>query len=137
MGRKNRGTRVPQRSRNLPDAAGSSHTRRLAMIHGKIPENRRGGEGYMLGLVKPDAICHGNPLRPKHAFITEGKAAKALFNARANHELVGTGKIEERYYLCPHGTNSLAPYNARIDLSGVVEHYHLTSQPARPDEETP
>lgn len=127
MGRKThprRGSR-PQATRNKQ--AAPMAPRRMEMI--------KGGGGHMLGLVKPDAICHGNPLRLKHAFITEGKAAKALFNARANHELTGEWKTEERYYRCDYSTEFLAPYNARVDLTGTVEHFHLTSQPARPDSE--
>lgn len=90
----------------------------------------------MASLVKPDALCHGNPNRdPKYAFITEEKAAQALAHARRNHEALGAEKVEDRYYPCPYGTSSLVPFNARVDLSDIVEHFHLTSQPPRADDE--
>jgi len=129
MGRKTH----PPKSRR-PQARRKSGSFAQEIIPGHEPRMSAPG---LASLVKPDAICYGNPNRAKYAFVTEGKAAKALEHARANHSHLGAGKIEERYYECPYkGTDKLVPFNVRVDLTNTVTHYHLTSQLARPNEET-
>ena len=121
MPRRNHSKRKPQ-------------NRRVLGTHTPTPRPFDASGRPLAPLIKPDAICHGNPLHPKHAFVTEGKAAQALRNAQANHRALGE-KVEERFYECDYGNAHLVAYSPRVDLSKAHTHYHLTSQPARPGAE--
>lgn len=107
MGRKNGNSASKKRRSDRRDQL--SKSRRIDGLPAAKPRGPR-RPVPLVAMVLPTGVCRTGKMR----FPDERTAARALRQARQNREAMHSGRVEKRYYRCPH-----------------CEGFHLTSRDYR------